>query len=214
METQLMLQISDKLGCCTTHLMVGPPLACSCFHTSGQRKKIWHEATSPGGSSSSQVDSFWRPPGRLIVFYSRFLHASWCADKIIKDAATCVNIIRAFWVVTDMDVMLAHLSIRVQKVLRRGKNNGKSNLTQMCVRVDGRGGAGRVSHFRPQIRLTFYFLATPSGRLGFQTTSCFCLYLMTIRLFPLLDSSGGELFIMQKISRKTARLSPLCVASC
>lgn len=34
---------------------------------------------------------------------------------------------------TDTDVMSVHLSIRVQKVLQRGENTGKSNVTQLCV---------------------------------------------------------------------------------
>lgn len=208
METQLMSQKSDRLGC------LAPRWRDKRHWFTGRSSAGLPLDTPPGGFGSFQDHSFWRPPGRLITFYSLFLHASWRADRIIKEAAACVNIIRAFWVVADTDVMLAHLSIQVQKVLRRGKTNGKSNLTHVCVRVDGRGWAGRVSHFLPQICLTFYLLVTPSGRLGFQTTSCFCLYLMTIRLFPLLDSSAGEQFIVQKISRKTARLSPLFVASC
>lgn len=118
-----------------------------------------------------------------------------------------------------MYVMLAHLSIRVQKVLQRGEKKRKSNLTHLCLCVcvcvgesSEKGVGGRVSHFLPQICLTFYFLVTLSGLLGFKTTSCFGLYLMTIRVFSLLDSSDAQ-FIMQKISRKTAHLSPLFTAS-
>lgn len=116
--------------------------------------------------------------------------------------------------------MLAHLSIRVQKVLQRGEKKTRIQshalvFVRVCVCVgesSEKGVGGRVSHFLPQICLTFYFLVTPSGLLGFKTTSCLGLYLMTIRVFSLLDSSDAQ-FIMQKISRKTAHLSPLFTAS-